>query len=83
MKSLMQLENNPELTGQMLQLLRVTGAAIDPNDPASAFKTLGGLLTYNVIATNDGTETLLGQPFDNLDRAYSGSDNDNALNLGV
>jgi pimeloyl-ACP methyl ester carboxylesterase len=62
------------------QLLRVTSAATDPNDPISSLQTVIGLLRYNIFATNDGTTTLFGQPFDNFDRRYSGSDDDIALN---
>jgi pimeloyl-ACP methyl ester carboxylesterase len=65
------------------QLLRVAGAAIDPSDPTTSLKTVIGLLRYNVFSTNDGKATLLGQPFDNLDRIYSGSDNDTILNRDV
>jgi pimeloyl-ACP methyl ester carboxylesterase len=66
------------------QLLSVTGAAIDPNNPPkSAIETVIGLLQYNVFATNDGKATLLGQPFDNLDKDYLGSDKDNILNREV
>jgi hypothetical protein len=65
------------------QLLRVTSAAIDPNNPISPLETVIGLLRYNVFATNDGKTTLFGQPFDNLDRDYSGSNNDTILNREV
>jgi pimeloyl-ACP methyl ester carboxylesterase len=41
------------------------------------------VLWYNVKATNDGIERLGGQPFDNTQRIYSGSQDDVALNNGV
>jgi hypothetical protein len=37
-------------------------------------------LSYNVLATNDAVEKLGGQPFDNHNRVYAGSDNDARLN---
>ncbi|HXB54066.1 MAG TPA: prolyl oligopeptidase family serine peptidase [Vicinamibacteria bacterium] len=65
------------------QLLRVTGAPTDPLVPATREATILGLLWYNVFATNDGVTKLGGQPFDNTQRFYSGSDNDFLLNLLV
>lgn len=65
------------------QLLNVTGAPIDPADPSTVEDTIIGLLWYNVHATNDGIIKLLGNPFDNITRYYSGSDDDAALNAGV
>ena len=65
------------------QLLAVTGAAVDPNDPTSIGKTVLGLLWYNVFATDDGVVKLGGQPFDNTLRLYTGSTNNIALNRGV
>lgn len=69
--------------GKVDQLLAVTGAAFDPADPATREETIERLLWYNVFATNDAIDRLGGQPFDNVDRAYSGSDDDAQLNLGV
>jgi len=51
-------------------LLAVTGAPIDPLNPASVFETVLGILWYNVFATNNGIEVLKGQPFDNLEYVY-------------
>ncbi len=52
-------------------LLAVTGAPIDPTDPAgSTPNTILGLLWYNVFSTNNGNEVLRGQPFDNHDYQY-------------
>jgi len=65
------------------QLLRVTRAAVDRDDPATVEETILGLLWYNVFATNDGIEKLGGQPFDNTRRLYLGSDNDWRLNREV
>ena len=65
------------------QLLSVTGAPIDPANPASTLETVLGLLWYNVYATNDGVLTLGGQPFDNSTTKYTGSLNDVLLNRKV
>lgn len=40
-------------------------------------------LWYNVFATNNANQVLGGQAFDNLNRVYSGSRDDDALNAGV
>jgi hypothetical protein len=61
----------------------VTGAPVDSADPTSVLETALGVLWYNVFATNDGVETLGGQPFDNSYRWYSGSANDLLLNRRV
>jgi hypothetical protein len=65
------------------QLLNVTSAPIDPNDPDSVEETVLGLLWYNVFATNDGIAKLGGQPFGNRLRIYNGSNNDRQLNRRV
>jgi pimeloyl-ACP methyl ester carboxylesterase len=65
------------------QLINVTHASVDANDLHTVIETVTGLLWYNVYATNDGIAKLGGQPFDNHDRLYLGSDDDVALNLGV
>ncbi len=71
---------NPNAAGQ---LIRTSGAAVDPADPTTINKTTLGLLWYNVFATNDGKAKLGGNPFDNTTRIYRGSENDLALNQGV
>lgn len=65
------------------QLIRTSKAAVDKRDPTTAGQTTVGLLWYNVHATNDGTQQLDGNPFDNLTRIYTGSLDDVALNQGV
>ncbi len=65
------------------QLLRVTRAPYDPTDPATIDETVVSVLWFNVFSTNDGRQTLGGQPFDNMTRRYRGSDDDRALNAGV
>ncbi len=64
------------------QLLKVSKAAADPDDPLSS-ETILGILWYNIFATNDAIERLGGHPFDNSRRWYSGSNNDLLLNLKI
>ncbi len=71
--------NAPTIT----QLLSVTGAAPYEFDPPTSTRTIEKLLWYNVFATEDAKIKLGGQPFDNTARVYSGSEDDDALNLGV
>jgi pimeloyl-ACP methyl ester carboxylesterase len=73
----------PANAGLVDQLLNVSQAAYDPGDPATREEIIHTLLWYNVFATNDARERLVGQPFDNLSRIYTGSDDDGALNLWV
>ncbi|MDO8614726.1 MAG: S28 family serine protease [Dehalococcoidia bacterium] len=65
------------------QLIEVTGAPVNPNDLRTIDQTVMGLLWYNVHATNDAIAKLYGNPYDNMTRVYSGSDDDTALNAGV
>ncbi len=71
---------NASLVGQ---LLSVTDAAYDAEDASTKEATIQSLLWYNAFSTNDGLDKLGGQPFDNQDRVYSGSDDDVQLNQGV
>jgi len=65
------------------QLLQVTGVSPYGYDPPTSTESIMRLLWYNVYATEDGKEKLGGQPFDNQDRVYEGSLDDEALNAGV
>lgn len=65
------------------ELIRVSGAAVDPNDPLTVGQTVLGILWYNVFATNDAVAKLGGTPFDNTRRWYRGSSNDFRLNFRV
>lgn len=67
----------PEAT---TQLMNVTHAAINPNDPNTIGQTVLEILWYNVFATNDGIDKLGGIPFDNNNTLYRGSLDDRALN---
>lgn len=74
---------DPANAGKIDQLFRVSGAARDPNDPASVITTSIDALSYNVLATNDAVAKLGGQPFGNRNRVYSGSNDDARLNQRV
>jgi hypothetical protein len=65
------------------ELIRVSGAAVNPLNPATIRTTILGVLTYNVNATNDAFEKLGGNPYNNIGRWYSGSSNDLHLNRNV
>jgi len=65
------------------QLIRTSGAAIDPEDPTTIESTTLAVLWYNVFATNDAAQKLGGNPYGNRDRIYRGSSNDLRLNLLV
>lgn len=71
---------NASLIGQ---LLNVANAPYDSADPSTKENTIERLLWYNVFATNDAIDKLGGQPFDNQDQVYTGSDDDAQLNQGV
>lgn len=73
------LQSYPSATAQ---LLNVTGAPIGA-DPATVAETVIGILWYNAFGTNDATQKLGGQPFGNLLRIYTGSNNDLQLNRMV
>ena len=61
----------------------MTHAPIDQSDPASPTGTAQGLLWYSFRGTTDAMAKLGGMPFGNLDRQYTGSLDDVALNAGV
>jgi hypothetical protein len=74
---------DPANAGRVDQLLNVTQAAYDPGDASTREETIRTLLWYNAFATNDGQDKLGGQPFDNWQRVYMGSDDDALLNSSV
>jgi hypothetical protein len=74
---------DPANASRMTQVLAVTGAPIDAADPKSISATALGVLWYSFRGTNDASAKLGGVPFDNLERSYSGSADDDALNSGV
>lgn len=65
------------------ELIRTSGAAIDPRDPATIEQTTLDVLWYNVFGSNDTQQKLGGNPYDNRRRVYRGSSNDLRLNLLV
>ncbi len=66
------------------QVLRFSGAPIDPKDPAvSTVYTFVSVLWYNAFATNNANEVLGGNPYDNSAREYKGGFNARAVNQGV
>lgn len=71
------LANNPHATAQLLNV-----AHIAPGEPV-ALNSIIDVLWYNVFATNDAALKLGGNPYGNIARVYSGSDDDAALNAHV
>jgi len=66
------------------QLVRAAQVPVDPSDPANtSMEGIVRVLWYNVHATNDGIDKLGGQPYDNRNRRYSGTDDDKLLNREV
>ena len=68
---------------RIMQLLRVTGAPWVRGDYDTVLRTIHDGLWYSVFATDDAVSKLGGQPFDNVDRQYRGSSDDDELNLRV
>jgi pimeloyl-ACP methyl ester carboxylesterase len=75
----------PEITDpahitRVNQLLNVTDVSPYEVLPPTSTASIEQLLWYNVFATNDAVRKLGGQPFDNADRRYTGSNDDDRLN---
>lgn len=66
-----------------MELAAVTGIPADGLDPETLAETIIALLRYNVLGSADAQERLGGQPYDNANRLYVGSSDDEALNVGV
>jgi pimeloyl-ACP methyl ester carboxylesterase len=62
------------------QLLTVTDVSPYAYAPPTSTGSIEKLLWYNVFATHDAVAKLGGQPFDNQERWYSGSNDDTQLN---
>jgi hypothetical protein len=73
----------PTNTAKLDQLLRTSNAPYVTGLITTVDTSVYDALSYNVLATNDAIEKLGGQPFDNHDRVYTGSDNDSLLNQQV
>jgi hypothetical protein len=69
--------------GAAQQLIKTSGAAVNPTDPATLQTTIENVLWYAVFGTNDASTKLGGNPYGNKGRIYSGSLDDARLNLGV
>jgi pimeloyl-ACP methyl ester carboxylesterase len=69
--------------GRGAELAAVTGIPDEGIDTATLAATVVGLIQYNVLGSADAQARLGGQPYDNTDRVYVGSDADEALNDGV
>ena len=65
------------------ELATVTGIPDEGIDAAALAETVVALLRYNVLGSGDAQGRLGGQPYDNADRVYVGSADDEALNTGV
>lgn len=65
------------------ELLSVTGAPIEEEDPSTVEATVVGVLWYSIFATPDAITRLGGNPYGNVGREYAGSSDDAALNRGV
>jgi hypothetical protein len=65
------------------QLLAVSKAPVDLNNPLTVGATVLSILDYNVHATNNARAVLGGNPYDNRTRLYFGSFNDFALNWWI
>ncbi len=74
----------PSNAVSVTQLIAITGAAIDPEEPGLTIsETVETLLWYNVFGSTDAAAKLGGQPFDNMARIYTGSLDDVRLNAEV
>ena len=73
----------PTNTAKLDQLLQVSHAPYITGLITTVDTSVYDALSYNALATNDAVTKLGGQPFDNHDRVYAGSDDDVQLNLMV
>ena len=71
---------DPANAGKVNQLLQVTQMPYDPLQPGAREEAIYDVLSYNIVGTNDARGKLGGQPFDNVDRVYTGSSDDGRLN---
>ncbi len=71
---------DPANAGKVSQLLQVTQMPYDPLQPGAREEAIYDVLSYNIVGTNDARGKLGGQPFDNVDRVYTGSSDDGRLN---
>jgi len=74
---------DPANTFSLTQLLATSHLAYLPGVTETVRLAVHDALAYNVLATNDAQAKLGGNPFENVDRVYSGSTDDAALNTSV
>jgi len=74
------LEAHPQAAQQLARAARIP---VDSAQPATVVTAIRQLLWYHVSATNDNAAKLGGNPYENHDRRYSGSDDDGWLNRTV
>lgn len=74
---------DPSNAISLTQLLATSQLPHDPGDIETAKQSVQDAMAYNIMATNDAMAKLGGNPFDNMDRLYSGSADDIALNAAV
>jgi pimeloyl-ACP methyl ester carboxylesterase len=73
--------SSPPNQQQTQQLLGTAAASLQaPIDATNLLTGTIGVLSYNIYATNDATARLGGNPYDNHDRIYGGSNDDGKLN---
>jgi pimeloyl-ACP methyl ester carboxylesterase len=65
------------------ELATVTGIPAEEIDAVTLGETVVALLRYNVLGSADAQARLGGQAYDNAERVYVGSSDDEALNAGV
>jgi pimeloyl-ACP methyl ester carboxylesterase len=65
------------------QVFGVAGVACDTADHDEAANCAQNILAYSVFGTNDLLETAAGWPVSNVEKEYSGSVDDAALNAGI
>jgi pimeloyl-ACP methyl ester carboxylesterase len=69
------LQADPERARRLAQLADVD---YDPDHPHTLVDGLLAALWYNLIATNDGIAKFGGQPYDNVESVYRGTDSEDA-----
>jgi pimeloyl-ACP methyl ester carboxylesterase len=74
------LANNPHAAAQLLKTAHI---AVDDAVASTTAYSIISVLWYNVFATDDATLKLGGNPYGNMARVYSGSDDDTTLNAHV
>lgn len=79
-KSAAAIEDDPDAIAQVFDVARV---ACDASAPDEAANCAQDILAYSVFGTNDLLETAGGWPESNIEKEYSRSEDDAALNAGV